>query len=45
MRPIERRRTERFDLRIGLSVSLLDSGAREQRTETLGMLIMTHFWL
>jgi len=37
MKPIERRRTERFNLRIGLSVSLLNSGAREQSTETLNI--------
>ena len=37
MKPIERRRTERFNLRIGLRVSLLNSGAREQSTETLNI--------
>jgi hypothetical protein len=37
MNPIERRRTERFNLRIGLSVSLLNSGAREHSTETLNI--------
>jgi len=37
MKPIERRRPERFNLRIELSVSLLNSGAREQSTETLNI--------
>jgi hypothetical protein len=35
MQPIERRRAERFNLGIRLSVSVLNSTAPEQRTESL----------
>jgi hypothetical protein len=37
MQPTERRRTERFNLGIRLSVSVLDSTAPKQRTESLNV--------
>ena len=37
MQPIESRRTERFNLGIRLSVSVLNSTAPEQRTESLNV--------
>jgi len=37
MQPIERRRTERFNLGIRLNVSVLNSSAPEQRTESLNL--------
>jgi hypothetical protein len=37
MKPMERRRTERLDLRIGLRVSVLNSTAPFRRTESLNL--------
>jgi len=37
MQPIERRRTERLNLRIRLTVSVLNSAAPGQRTESLNV--------
>jgi PilZ domain len=37
MQPMERRRTERFNLGVRLSVSALNSTAPEQRTESLNV--------